>query len=1018
MLRVLGLCCRRVAGVSVPMAVFRLGTSPLILFKSTSPCIREEEEWHRVAWNFGVAPLLWVTTPEYIKLYNAFQPPEEYGKRTPLLGEFHYGDTLNEVYANVAEVCGRRHVTSASFWASPLARSIDRQSRVDNVLLIELSYLISALHDRGIHPSLAQKLVGRCIFFQYLLHRGYLSEGELLEHFGAPTLNAILSDLDTTYRVFGWIRNTFNGDLFPIEDEASERQKLFHSAHALQPLSDFFGHFNIADGQGRLFPFRFDAIPVELISSIYEKFAHMSPTDGSSRSGMHYTPINLVDLALDSVFEEIDADARVLDPACGSGVFLVESLRRLTWLRSRQEALNRELVSDVLSNQIRGVDVSPAALSVAAFSLYLALLELDPCPPSGMDALSCLRFEPLQDRVLFTSSVFDSRLENRLFPEDSGRRFDIIVGNPPWTYSASEKEADRSLKRRSKARRDKQQDDGTEIAIEHAYSGTTYARQKGHQIPPRSPDWAFLWRCLDLGHEATRIALIMKATPFSSLAPKARSAREAVLRAFSSVSLVNLSQLRTARLFQEYETWNEDKKEKKRAAGPALLFFSNCLPTSNDCISVLAFHWSSTFGRTGVFELPAELPKSLPLDKLESNPELLKAGTFGSDRDVWFLERLSRNRQVSKFDEWCARLGLPSGRGYRAGTGMDATDLVGMPRATAGDLRRGRMADTLGRLEETELDRTRDNAIFRGPLVLLPEGSLGTAPIAGRYTAAYDERDVVYNASFFGISFAGRDPQLARALAAVMHSRLVAYQLAFIGGTVGVKQTKIEVVDLDNVRLPPVDEFEPSTIRYLSDAYQELTATSHAGTAIEIGGVIDDIVETASGLSDLDRKLLIDVERRARAIFSESKSARASMSALPTDAEIERYSLNVCATFNATATADGDQILEPGAYTTLANDLIIVKLALTTGDAKRSNVVLNRAPILGSDSDLVQLLGGSEMPYLQSGKSLRIYMDQCVYLLKPAQYRYFSPSAGQSDSDRIVADLMEAIPPGGGIGQS
>ena len=142
-----------------------------------------------------------------------------------------------------------------SFWRSELARNIDRKLRVDNVLLGELGHLLTALMQGGLHPQLAQKLVGRCIFFQYLLHRGYLTEGELLKHFGAPTLDSILADLDRTYGVFSWIRTTFNGDLFPIEDEANEREQLGNSAKLLQPLSDFFGHFNIKDGQGDFFRF-------------------------------------------------------------------------------------------------------------------------------------------------------------------------------------------------------------------------------------------------------------------------------------------------------------------------------------------------------------------------------------------------------------------------------------------------------------------------------------------------------------------------------------------------------------------------------------------------------------------------------------------------------------------------------------------------------------------------------------------------------------------------------------------
>ncbi len=117
---------------------------------------------------------------------------------------------------------------------------------------------------------------------------------------------------------------------------------------------------------------------VELISSIYEQFAHSVAGAAAGVQGLHYTSVNLVDLALDQVMDDLQGTAKVLDPACGSGVFLVEAMRRLVWRRTRNEANSRELVRDVLRNQIFGVDINTGALQVAAFSLYLATLELDP----------------------------------------------------------------------------------------------------------------------------------------------------------------------------------------------------------------------------------------------------------------------------------------------------------------------------------------------------------------------------------------------------------------------------------------------------------------------------------------------------------------------------------------------------------------------------------------------------------------------------------------------------------------
>lgn len=63
-----------------------------------------------------------------------------------------------------------------------------QQSRYSDELLSK----IRTLGERGIRPALAQKLVGRCIFFQYLVHRGHVTAEELKARCGAGDLHKIL----------------------------------------------------------------------------------------------------------------------------------------------------------------------------------------------------------------------------------------------------------------------------------------------------------------------------------------------------------------------------------------------------------------------------------------------------------------------------------------------------------------------------------------------------------------------------------------------------------------------------------------------------------------------------------------------------------------------------------------------------------------------------------------------------------------------------------------------------------
>ena len=57
-----------------------------------------------------------------------------------------------------------------------------------------------------------------------------------------------------------------------------------------------------------------------------------------------------------------------------------------------------------------------------------------------------------------------------------------------------------------------------------------------------------------------------------------------------------------------------------------------------------------------------------------------------------------------------------------------------------------------------------------------------------------------------------------------MNSSFVAYQLAFIGCTLGIKQTKVERVDLDNLWIPRLDQLDPDLVAELLDIERDLAA--------------------------------------------------------------------------------------------------------------------------------------------------------------------------------------------------
>lgn len=202
------------------------------------------------------------------------------------------------------------------------------------------------------------------------------------------------------------------------------------------------GEDDVDSGQFWLWKqYSFDTIPLEFISSIYEEFVtrddeeekeSKSRTKPKSKSvkretGVVFTRGMLADYVLDQVlpWRGTKWDLSVLDPSCGSGIFLVKAFQRLAHRRrlaDEDEHLQPDQLSWMLEHNLFGVDINHHAIRVASFSLYLAMLdELDP-----KDYLERVRFPTLRNRRLVLSDFFKTDWNSR------EQCFDLIVGNAPW----------------------------------------------------------------------------------------------------------------------------------------------------------------------------------------------------------------------------------------------------------------------------------------------------------------------------------------------------------------------------------------------------------------------------------------------------------------------------------------------------------------------------------------------------------------------------------------------------------
>ncbi|MFM6673578.1 MAG: Eco57I restriction-modification methylase domain-containing protein, partial [Dolichospermum sp.] len=430
-------------------AIYELSGSPCIYFTQLNePNPRELAKLHKLSWNHGLAPMLWVITPDEVLLYNSYSQPKEQDEIDPNRNLIEKFKTTESDLERMNKYASRLQIESGEFWQWEKARKIDRQQRVDSVLVKDLNDAEEELtENQKLDRQFAHALLIRSVFVAYLQDRGILNQDFFSNRFGVESFNLLLNNKLATYNLFEWLQTIFNGDLFPVSPEEKNAVDNKHLKIAQDLIS---GKVDPKTGQLRLWRYYdFKVIPIELISSIYESFIYATDAKTARENSTHYTPINLVDLVLSEVFKELDGNAKVLDLACGSGVFLVESLRRLVIKRcANGEIPTRSLIRETLYNQIFGVDIEPKAVQIAAFSLYLTALELDYELEQNRQLTDDLKFEKLIGKNIFTSDAFNEEVEFNKIEVFAQKQFHAIVGNPPWTKPRSNKSAEQYCKRK------------------------------------------------------------------------------------------------------------------------------------------------------------------------------------------------------------------------------------------------------------------------------------------------------------------------------------------------------------------------------------------------------------------------------------------------------------------------------------------------------------------------------------------------------------------------------------------
>ncbi len=245
-------------------------------------------------------------------------------------------------------------------------------------------------------------------------------------------------------------------------------------------------------------PYRFDAFRADFLGEVYERFLgkHFEVSGRTAKlvdkpevrhaGGVYYTPRWVVDHMVSAALEpllagrrpEQVAELKVVDPACGSGTFLLGVFDRLIRWHEQyytdhphrdpqshyadglgRTRLSNDLKGRIVVNNVHGVDIDPQAVEVAQMSLYLRILEEETSATlnaqtrlfQGAHLPSLARNVRAGNSLVETADMpseltTDFETRRHVNPFDwadpargfgtvmTGRGgFDVVIGNPPYT---------------------------------------------------------------------------------------------------------------------------------------------------------------------------------------------------------------------------------------------------------------------------------------------------------------------------------------------------------------------------------------------------------------------------------------------------------------------------------------------------------------------------------------------------------------------------------------------------------
>lgn len=954
--RILRLVTDATCPLSQLSALFCFGGRPLIFFFENPT---DESALHKAIWNLNEIPVVVVGTDTTVYVYNGFAYEKELKHLQLLGGEDVLGD-FNYF-----------KIVTGEGWKE-YCECLGYHNRVDYYLLKNIQFAQEKIQATLVPRNLANRLIGKIIFLRYLTDRNVMLqfEGETRALTNQDIIE-LLQDRVRLYKLFDILQDSqtgFNGDFFKITREEIDTVP----DEALNVLVRLLRCDNLESGEMSLFDvYDFSILPIEFISNVYERFIGK---ENQEKKGAYYTPLFLVDYIIEKTVAEhlkdtSESSCKILDPACGSGIFLVESLRRIID-HYVAHASKDELVGEKYQNKLKtlarenifGIDSDESAVQVAEFSVYLTLLDYQ--KPAD---ISNFRFPNMLETNLICR---DSFMESP-FAE---KEFDYIIGNPPWKRGCKEKDAE-----------------GKEIEQEYQKYIKTRERQEGSQIVNNQEiAQAFVVRSFDFMHPKTKCALVLTSKILYNI--QSHPFRSYLLDKAQVDSVLELSSVR-----HEIFTQSSDP-----SIAPACVIIYRLMPEGvddgNHLIEHISLKPSVFFSLFKVLTAEKSDIQYVRQSLLKEKDYLWKVLLYGSYLDFLFVERLRKYPTILSEVE---REGYAIGQGIICGNEEnkkhDVSHYIGIPKVNPKNVKQYFVVPSDNQWEVTRVQRQRKPELFKAPLLLVKK-SVSSANYSAK--AALFTKDAVYTDAITGIH--GDNLEVLRNIAGVLNSSLFSYYALMCMSSIGVEREQAH--NEEKFLMPYISGDIYKHVANIEKSYQLLNEDSLLYREEEVKieqerRAIEVCIAEELNLTEVE-KLLLEYANTYSIPISTGKNMG---TLLMNNKKGKELLLRYIQVFLHRFSGQFGEGMHLNVESEITPSYVVVRFKV---EPEKRDTVINKGEVSGLTSFLMSLTAGNISENLYLRKDIRGFEKDGFYIVKPAEERLWHPAVAYVDVEEFVDAIL------------